>query len=401
MAEMATTGRTQENQAFTADAAVAARPAADTRTAITGLTRAQLQEHLSAVGKESYRAQQVFQWLYQKRVSSFGEMSNLSKALRQHLEEHFVIPRMDLVQQQRSDEDGSVKFLFRVADGRTIETVLIPAKDRLTQCVSSQVGCAMACQFCNTGDMGLMRNLQTHEIVDQVLEAARVLGGDVAREFGRSLSNVVFMGMGEPFHNLDAVIDAVDILMDDFAFGLSQRKITVSTSGLVPQIDEFGRRSPANLAISLNATTDEIRTEIMPVNKRWPLAELLAACRRYPLKGRRRITFEYVVLGDLNDTLDDARRISKLLNGIPSKVNLIPYNPHPASPYKRPQLERVYAMQKLLLDQGMNATVRISKGQDILAACGQLRSAEITRSRHQERRQRLARKANRPAASHA
>ena len=319
-------------------------------------------------------------------------MTDLSKQLRVFLEENYVITRPELEIQQDSEADGARKFLFKVGDGKTIETVLIPAKDRLTQCVSSQVGCAMACDFCNTGDMGLMRNLKTHEIIDQILEARRRLEKPAAEIFGHKLSNVVFMGMGEPFHNLDAVIDAVDILTCDNGLGLSQRKITVSTSGLVPQIEEFGRRSNANLAVSLNATTDELRDEIMPVNKRWNLAALLDACRKYPLKPSRRITFEYVLLRGLNDTLEDAQRITKLLKGIPSKINLIPYNPHPASPYERPDLENVYAMQKYLLDRGWNCTVRISKGRDILAACGQLRSSHIDRSKHRERRERNLRR---------
>jgi 23S rRNA (adenine2503-C2)-methyltransferase len=362
--------------------------ATKTKIAITGFTLAKLAKEFEGLGKEQFRARQVFAWIYQKGVTSFAQMTDLSKNLRAFLEENYEIPRPELATQQDSGEDGTRKFLFRVGDGKTIETVLIPAKDRLTQCVSSQVGCAMACQFCNTGDMGLMRNLKTHEIIDQILESRRQLDRPAEEIFGHKRSNVVFMGMGEPFHNLDAVIDAVEILTCDYGFGLSQRKITVSTSGLVPSIDEFGKRSNANLAISLNATTDELRSEIMPVNKRWPLAELMAACRRYPLKANRRITFEYVLLNGLNDTLDDARRITQLLQGIPSKINLIPYNPHPSSPFERPELEKVYAMQKYLLNRGWNCTVRISKGRDILAACGQLRSAEIERSKHRERAER-------------
>lgn len=364
--------------------------ATDKRIPITGFTLEKLTQEFAGLGKESFRAKQVFAWIYQRGARSFAEMTDLSKQLRVFLEENYMIPRPELTVQQDSEADGARKFLFRVADGKTIETVLIPAKDRLTQCVSSQVGCAMACQFCNTGDMGLMRNLKTHEIIDQVLEANRQLERPAAEIFGHKLSNVVFMGMGEPFHNLDAVIDAVDILTCDYGLGLSQRKITVSTSGLVPQIEEFGKRSKANLAISLNATTDELRSEIMPVNKRWPLKELLDACRRYPLKANRRITFEYVLLGGLNDTLDDARRITQLLKGIPSKINLIPYNPHPASPFERPAIEKAYAIQKYLLDRGWNCTIRISKGRDILAACGQLRSAEALRSKHRERAARLS-----------
>lgn len=358
------------------------------KTAITGLTLTELTRQIAELGKEAYRAKQIFQWLYQKNALSFEEMTNLSKPLREFLAKNYYIPRPQLTTQQDSPEDKSRKFLFSMSDQKTVETVLIPGKDRLTQCVSSQVGCAMACDFCNTGDMGLMRNLKTHEIVDQILEALRLCNFDQQGLFGHKLSNIVFMGMGEPFHNYDAVVDAIEILTSDFGLGLSHRKITVSTSGIVPKIIEFGFRSKGNLAISLNATTDELRDKIMPVNKRWPLKDLLEACRNYPLRPNRRITFEYVLLDGLNNSMDDAKRILKLLQGIPSKVNLIPYNPHPASPYKRPALESCYKFQKYLLDRGLHTTIRISKGKDILAACGQLRSQEATLSRHNERRSR-------------
>ncbi len=349
---------------------------------ITDFTLEKLTAAFREMGKESFRAKQVFQWVYQKNVTSFAEMTNLSKPMRAYLEENFSIPQPPLVTTQTSEEDGAQKFLFRMSDEKTVETVLIPGSERLTQCVSSQVGCAMACRFCNTGDMGLMRNLKTHEIVDQVLQAARVVDHDHKGVFGSRLSNIVFMGMGEPFHNFEAMVDAVNILTCDYGLGLGGRKITVSTSGLVDKIEEFGLRTNANLAISLNATTDEMRSDIMPINKKWNLASLMKACRTYPMSPRRRITFEYVLLGGLNDTIDDAKRMIQLLRGVAAKVNLIPYNPHPASPYKRPKLETVYKMQRYLLDRGMNCTVRISKGKDILAACGQLRSKEAEKRLH-------------------
>ncbi len=349
---------------------------------ITGFTLEQLTEAFCKMGKESYRAKQVFQWIYQKHATSFSEMSNISKDMRAYLEENYSIPQPSLVATQTSEEDGTQKFLFKIAGDKTVETVLIPGTDRLTQCVSSQVGCALACRFCNTGDMGLVRNLETHEIIDQVLQASRELGHDHKGALGHRLSNIVFMGMGEPFHNFEAMIDAVNILTCDFGFGLGGRRITVSTSGLVDKIEEFGNRTNANLAISLNATTDEMRSEIMPINKKWNLTDLMEACRNYPMAPRRRITFEYVMLGGLNDTVDDAKRMIKLLKGVAAKINLIPYNPHPASPYKRPQLETVYKMQRYFLDRGMNCTVRISKGKDILAACGQLRSKEAEKHLH-------------------
>jgi 23S rRNA (adenine2503-C2)-methyltransferase len=315
-------------------------------------------------------------------------MTNVSKDVRNLLEEKFYIPQPPLISRQISAEDHAHKYLFRCSDQRTIETVLMPIKDRLTQCVSSQVGCAMACAFCNTGDMGLMRNLKTHEIVDQVLEVARQYPADIVQKFGDRITNIVFMGMGEPLHNLESVLDSIDILTHPHGFNLSHRKITVSTSGLVPQMLELGKRSKVNLAVSLNATTDELRDEIMPVNKRYNLKALLDGCRQYELGPGRRITFEYVMLKGLNDTRQDAQRILALLKGIPAKVNLIPYNPHPASPFERPDLTEVMAFQKYLLDRDMTTTIRISKGPDILAACGQLRSKEALRSKHAERRAR-------------
>ncbi len=360
----------------------------ETRIPITGLTFEKLVAEIASLGKEKYRAEQVFFWLYRKRVRSFAEMSNVSKEVRELLEQKFFIPHPPQIQMQISAEDNAHKYLYRCADQRTIETVLMPIKDRLTQCVSSQVGCAMACAFCNTGDMGLMRNLKTHEIVDQVLEVARNYPQHIVDKFGERITNIVYMGMGEPLHNLENVLDSIAILTHPRGFNISHRKITVSTSGLVPQMLELGRRSKVNLAVSLNATTDQLRDEIMPVNKRYNLKALLDGCRQYELGPGRRITFEYVMLKGLNDSRQDAQRILALLRGIPSKVNLIPYNPHPASPFLRPDLPSVMAFQKYLLDRNLTTTIRISKGPDILAACGQLRSKEALRSRHAERRER-------------
>lgn len=359
---------------------------AETRIPITGLTFEKLAAEIATLGKEKYRTEQVFFWLYRRRVATFAEMTNVSKDVRALLEEKFYIPQAPLLSTQISAEDNAHKYLFQCDDKRTIETVLMPIKDRLTQCVSSQVGCAMACAFCNTGDMGLMRNLKTHEIVDQVLEVARRYPPEIVQKFGERITNIVYMGMGEPLHNLENVLDSISILTHPHGFNISHRKITVSTSGLVPQMLELGRRSKVNLAVSLNATTDELRSEIMPVNKRYNLKALLDGCRQYELGPGRRITFEYVMLKGLNDTRQDAQRILLLLKGIPAKVNLIPYNPHPASPFLRPELAEVMAFQKYLLDRDVTTTIRISKGPDILAACGQLRSKEALRSKHAERR---------------
>ncbi len=364
---------------------------AELRIPITGLTFAKLAAEIAQLGKEKYRTEQVFFWLYRRRIRSFAEMTNVSKDVRALLEEKYYIPAPPLVNMQVSREDNAHKYLYRCTDERTIETVLMPIKDRLTQCVSSQVGCAMACAFCNTGDMGLMRNLKTHEIVDQVLEVARNYPHDIVQKFGDRITNIVYMGMGEPLHNLESVLDSIDILTHPHGFNISHRKITVSTSGLVPQMLELGKRSKVNLAVSLNATTDELRSEIMPVNKRYNLKALLEGCRQYELGPGRRITFEYVMLKGLNDSRADAQRILTLLRGIPSKVNLIPYNPHPASPFVRPELPEVMAFQRYLLDRNVTTTIRISKGPDILAACGQLRSKEAMRSKYAEKRAQVTR----------
>ena len=374
-----------DERAQKADQVAEPAPVLETRTPITGLTIAMLQAHLSEMGKEKYRAEQIFFWLYRRKVRNFEEMTNLSKDVRKYLEEKFYIPAPPKMSSQVSKEDGAYKYLFQLTDQRSIETVLMPIKDRLTQCVSSQVGCAMACAFCNTGDMGLMRNLKTHEIVDQILEVARQFPTEIQDKHGDRITNIVYMGMGEPLHNLENVLASIDILTHPMGMNISHRKITVSTSGLVPQMLELGKRSKVNLAVSLNATTDELRNEIMPVNKRYNLKELLDACRKYELGPTRRITFEYVILKGLNDTAEDAKRIARLLRGIPSKVNLIPYNPHPASPFLRPELKDVFSFQRILLDANYTTTIRISKGPDILAACGQLRSKEALKSKYAER----------------
>jgi len=338
-----------------------------------------------------YRAQQIFRWVYQRFVSDWDEMSDLSKELRAWLKDNVQIYRLT-ERHSRLALDGTHKFLWDLHDGKTIESVIIPAAlaekeddafeakatagrpseekldsthwKRLTACISSQVGCAMGCKFCLTGVQGLDRSLETHEIVTQIFELRRLA----------PITNIVFMGMGEPLHNLKNVIQACKIFLDTDGFNFSKRKVTVSTSGLVPAIDELGKSVDVSLAISLNGTTDEQRSMVMPVNKKWNLQELLDACRRFPLGSHRRITFEYVLLKDINDTLEDAARIIQLTRGIPSKINLIPFNEHSGSVYKRPTDEVVRKFQKYLLDRGLTATVRISRGRDILAACGQLRS---------------------------
>lgn len=322
-----------------------------------------------------YRSRQIFSWLYRKKVKSFSDMTDLSKAFRSQLEERFEISRPEVVQVEHS-VDGSRKYLFRLKDGSEVESVLICQPKRFTLCVSSQVGCAIGCKFCRTGLMGLKRNLTPAEIIGQVISVQEdvIARGERGGEGQPDpFQNIVFMGMGEPLHNKASVIAAVKILNDQYGFDFSGRKITVSTSGLVPAIKEFGASGAnANLAVSLNATTDESRESIMPINKRWPLSDLLGALREYPLKAGKRITIEYVMLAGVNDSDEDLARLPKILKGIPSKINLIPYNANAGLGFYPPSSKRVYEWQERLLAAGMNSTIRWSKGMDISAACGQL-----------------------------
>ena len=335
---------------------------------IEGLQRL-LQEHFEV---SSFRSKQLFSWLYRKMVSDFSEMTDLSKSFREELQKTFRISRLEKTTSLES-KDGSRKYLFKLSDGSEIESVLICQPKRYTLCVSSQVGCAIGCKFCKTAQMGLKRNLTAAEIVGQVIAVREdVLKNPLSRP-DETFQNIVFMGMGEPLHNKTNVITAVKILNDRLGLNFSGRKITVSTSGLVPAIKEFGDSGArANLAVSLNATTNEIREEIMPINKRWPLESLLEALRNYPLKPSRRITLEYVMLAGVNDTDEDLRRLPIIIKDIPSKINLIPYNANTGLGFAPPSSERVYYWQKQLLAAGLNSSIRWSKCEDISAACGQL-----------------------------
>ncbi len=333
---------------------------------IKDLTLSALGDWLAGRGEPAFRARQVFQWLYQRRVVDFEAMSNISRALRATLAEHFSIGGLERAD-VRTSVDGSVKYAFGLADGRRIEAVLMPSPTHHTLCVSTQVGCAMGCDFCMTARMGLVRNLSAGEIVQQVVEAYREVPE------GGFIRNVVFMGMGEPFHNYDNLVAALEILTEDHGFGFSWRRLTVSTSGLVPAIHRFAREDVrANLAVSLNGVTDEVRAQLMPVNRRWNIAALLAACREIPKEPRVRITIEYVLLRGITDSLADARKLVKLLHGLKCKVNLIPFNPWPGSHYEGPTLAHARRFQEELLDRGLLTTLRLSKGSDIQAACGQL-----------------------------
>ncbi len=340
---------------------------------IKSMSRDELQADFVARGLKKFRAGQVLTWIYTQYARSFEEMTNIPKTERALLSSVFFISSPNIVGTETS-KDGTRKFLFALEDGHTIESVLIPDEDRQTLCISSQVGCQQACRFCLTGSKGFTRNLMAYEIVDQVLEISRILH----QEKKRRITNIVLMGMGEPLANFDEVLKALPVIASDKGLGFATRRVTVSTDGLVPEIERLGRSGvKVNLAISLNATTDEVRDKIMPVNRRYPIGELLAACRRYPLEPRRRITFEYVLLKGVNDTSEDARRLAKLLRGIRCKVNLIPFNPFPGSAFARPDDTNVLGFQKILLDHHYITPVRESRGRDISAACGQLRERVV------------------------
>ena len=329
----------------------------------------ELKEKLVAMGLKAYRTGQIFAWIYHQHAVSFNEMTNIARAERELLAAVFAITAPTVLLVERSS-DGTRKFLFGLDDGHTVESVLIPDEDRQTLCISSQVGCRQACRFCLTAQSGFIRNLKASEISDQVLEVSRVL----RREGSRDITNIVLMGMGEPLANFMELTRALRTITSDKGLGISPRRVTVSTSGLVPEIGKLGALGlRVNLAVSLNASTDEVRDRIMPVNKRYPIRELLAACRRFPLEPRRRITFEYVLLKRVNDSPEDALRLVKLLRGINCKVNLIPFNPFPGSEFQRPDDGVVRRFQQVLLDHHYTAPVRESRGRDISAACGQLR----------------------------
>ncbi|BDV42331.1 dual-specificity RNA methyltransferase RlmN [Geotalea uraniireducens] len=329
---------------------------------VKGLSFEELEELLRGKGKERYRARQLFKWLYQKDAATFAEMTDLAKDLRRELEETAFISQLTPLAVEMS-RDGTRKYLFQLDDGNAVESVLIPEEDRNTLCISSQVGCAMACAFCLTGTFNLTRNLTAAEIVNQVCAVKREV----------PVRNIVFMGMGEPLGNLDNVIRALKILTHDDGLQFSSRRVTVSTSGLVPEMERLGREVTVNLAVSLNATTDAVRNQLMPVNRLYPLADLLAACRRFPLPSRRKITIEYVLIRGLNDTLEDAKRLVKLLSGIPNKINLIPFNEHEGCDYRAPEQASIDQFHSYLLAKHFTVITRSSRGGDISAACGQLK----------------------------
>lgn len=318
------------------------------------------------LGEKPYRARQIYDWLYQHNVADFSDMSNLSRPLREKLTELCDIRPIRLAQVSES-RDGSKKLQFELSDGGAIEAVLMPAEGRMSLCVSTQVGCAMACAFCFTGSLRLARNLTCAEIVDQLRQAQVYLGPE-----GPRISNVVMMGMGEPLANYEAVVRACTILTDERAYNLAARKIIVSTSGIIPKIHDFARDTTVSLAVSLNATTEETRSRLMPVNRRYPLADLVACLKSFPSNRRKRILLEYVLLHGENDDIEDARRLSRLAREIGCKVNLIPFNAHPGAGFEPPPMAHVLAFQKVIMDAGVETFIRQSRGQDIAGACGML-----------------------------
>jgi 23S rRNA (adenine2503-C2)-methyltransferase len=332
---------------------------------IKSLTKTDLETWLVKHGEKPYRAGQILKWVYQREATTFEEMSDLSLALRAKLAQAFSVNRLTCVRMTQAS-DSTQKFLFALEDDRHIESVLIPAEDRLTLCVSSQVGCAMGCRFCATAQVRPVRDLTTTEIINQIWEVQQTLLAE------QNLTNIVFMGMGEALANYDHVVKALGILTADWGFNFSPRRVTVSTVGLVPQMHRLLAETNVNITVSLTATTNELRNSLMPINRRFPLEQLLAACRTLPMSPRKRVTFAYTMLKDVNDSNEDARRLTRLLHGLRAKVNLIPFNPFPGSPFlptPRPQIDQ---FRQILLDKGIHATIRESRGQDAQAACGQL-----------------------------
>ena len=340
---------------------------------IKDLALREFESVLSERQEPSYRAQQIWQWLFQKRAASFSEMTNLPAALRVRLAEDFTIGRLAILKRAVS-RDGTQKFLLGLADGHSIESVLIPEAKRLTLCVSTQAGCGFGCAFCATAVLGLKRNLRASEILDQILEAGRSLAVD------QRITHVVLMGMGEPLANYVETVKALDVMTEThWGIGISPRRITLSTVGLVPQIQRLMEETKVNLAISLHAATDELRGQLMPVNRKYPLEQLMDCCRALPIPRRKRITFEYVLLHGINDSKADASALCQLLQGVRCKVNLIPFNPHPGSVYQRPDDANIQEFQDVLHLHGLQTNIRRPRGDDVQAACGQLQGEALQR----------------------
>ncbi|MEN8198703.1 MAG: 23S rRNA (adenine(2503)-C(2))-methyltransferase RlmN [Thermodesulfobacteriota bacterium] len=343
------------------------------KTDLRNFTQDELVHYVESLGQPAFRGRQIMGWLYRPGVNDFSQMTDLAKEFRATLAEHARIYQFPEPLIQRS-QDGCVKFAFTLEDGKVIESVLIPEPDRNTLCVSSQVGCAMNCSFCLTATLGFERNLNPSEIVNQVCSVSEFLRKEPAGKLigPDRVTNLVFMGMGEPLNNLDNLIKSISILTEQRGLDMTSRRITVSTCGIVPKMHRLGEETDVNLAISLHGVNDSSRDMLMPVNMRYPLEDLLQACRDYPMARRKRIMFEYILLAGINDSDDDARKLVSLLREIPCKVNLLAYNESPGIPYRSPSRNRIYAFQKIVRDGGYSVFIRSSRGEDISAACGQL-----------------------------
>ncbi len=351
---------------------------------LMGLPRQAMEAFFTDMGEKAFRASQVMKWIYHHGVDDFDTMTDLGKALRAKLKERSEVRLPELMLEQPS-QDGTRKWVLRLADGNHVEMVFIPDGERGTLCVSSQVGCTLACSFCSTARQGFNRNLSSAEIVGQLVVAARAIG--LPENKGeRVLTNVVLMGMGEPLLNLEAVVPAMEVMQDDFAFGISKRRVTISTAGVVPALDRLRELSDVSLAVSLHATNDALRDELVPINRKYPIAELLAACKRYVAgKPHRRVTFEYVMLEGINDSEKHARELVRLLSHVPSKVNLIPFNPFPGAPYRCSNQETIDRFRDIIMAAGIMTVTRKTRGEDIDAACGQLVGKVLDRTRRSER----------------
>ena len=355
------------------------------KTNLLGMPKAKLEAYFESLGEKRFRATQVLQWIHQRGVGDFDQMTNMSKPLRDKLMLIAEVRGPEVVYDEVA-KDGTRKWVMRMDNGNNVETVLIPDGERGTLCVSSQIGCILDCSFCSTGKRGFNRNLTAAEIIGQVW-AARKAFMPFAPGPNRPITNVVMMGMGEPLLNFDNVVDAMNLMMEDLAYGISKRRVTLSTSGVVPGIDRLGEVTDVSLAISLHASNDKLRNELVPINKKYPIAELLAATRRYlsRLPDKRKATIEYTVIAGVNDHPDQARELAELLRDLPCKINLIPFNPFPDSGYERPSMNATRRFQKVLNEEGYVATVRMPRGDDIDAACGQLVGKVEDRTRRSAR----------------
>jgi len=361
--------------------APAISPVKSTKVNLLDLNRTEMRKFVASLGEKPFRADQIMKWIYHYCCDDFEQMTDINKKFRQKLSDMAEIRAPEVAEEMRSS-DGTIKWAIRVGD-QLVETVYIPEKDRATLCVSSQVGCALECKFCSTAQQGFNRNLKVSEIIGQVWRAAKIIGA--AKVTGqRPITNVVMMGMGEPLLNLTNVVPAMEIMLDDFGFGLSKRRVTLSTSGVVPALDKLGDMIDVALAISLHASNDKVRDEIVPINKKYNIEAFLAAVKRYIGKSNAnqgRVTIEYVMLDHVNDSTDDAHELAELLKDTPSKINLIPWNPFPGAPYGRSSNSRIDRFSKVLMDYGFTTIVRKTRGDDIDAACGQLAGDVIDRTK--------------------